>query len=61
MALLSKPSLIVHVASLVSASLGGLGPVGTGAHFDKETLDIHSLPIQTERAALLIYWLTHEN
>lgn len=52
---------ISHIASLVSASLAGLGPVGTGAHSDKETLDIHSLPIQTQRAALLIYWLTHEN
>lgn len=52
---------ISHIASLVSASLAGLGPVGTGAHSDKETLDIQSLSIQTERAALLIYWLTHAN
>lgn len=52
---------ISHIASLVLASLAGLGPVGTGAHSDKETLDIHSLPIQTERAALLIYRLTHKN
>lgn len=52
---------ISHIASFVSASLAGLGPVGTGAHSDKETLDIHSLSIQTQRAALLIYWLTHEN
>jgi len=51
---------ISHVASLVSASLAGLGPVGTGAHSDQETLDIHSLPIQTQRAALLIYGLTHD-
>lgn len=51
---------ISHITSLVSASLAGLGPVGTGAHSDKETLNIHSLPIQTERAALLIYLLTHE-
>lgn len=50
---------ISHIASLVSASLAGLGPVGTGAHSEKETLDIQSLPIQTQRAALLIYWLTH--
>lgn len=52
---------ISHIASFVSASLAGLGAVGTGAHSDKETLDIHSLPIQTQRAALLIYGLTHEN
>jgi glutamate carboxypeptidase len=52
---------ISHIASLVSASLAGLGPVGTGAHSDQETLDIHSLPVQTKRAALLIYWLTYKN
>jgi glutamate carboxypeptidase len=50
---------ISHIASMVSAALAGLGPAGTGAHSEKETLDIHSLPIQTQRAALLIYWLTH--
>jgi glutamate carboxypeptidase len=51
---------ISYIASLISASLAGLGPVGTGAHSDKETLDIPSLLIQTQRAAVLIYWLTHE-
>lgn len=50
---------ISHIASLVSASLAGLGPVGAGAHSEKETLDLQSLVIQTQRAALLIYWLTH--
>jgi glutamate carboxypeptidase len=50
---------ISHIASMVSSSLAGLGPVGTGAHSIQETLDINSLSIQTERAALLIYWLTH--
>lgn len=48
---------ISHIASLVSANLAGLGPVGTGAHSVKETLDIHSLSIQTQRTALLIYRL----
>lgn len=52
---------ISHIASFVSASLAGLGPVGTGAHSNKETLDVHSLAIQTQRAALLIYWLTHDS
>ncbi len=52
---------ISHIASLVSASLAGLGPFGTGAHSDKETLDIQSLTTQTQRAALLIYRLTDEN
>ncbi len=51
---------ISHVASMVSASLAGLGPVGTGAHSKKETMDIQSLPIQTKRVALFLYWLTHE-
>jgi glutamate carboxypeptidase len=52
---------ISHIASGVSASLAGLGPIGVGAHSDKETLDIKSLSIQTQRAALLIYGLTHES
>lgn len=51
---------ISHIASLVSASLAGLGPVGTGAHSHEETLDIHSLTMQTKRASLLIYELIHE-
>lgn len=50
---------ISHIASMVSANLAGLGALGTGAHSTKETLYIHSLPIQTQRAALLIYRLTH--
>jgi len=50
---------ISHIASIVSANLAGLGALGTGAHSTKETLNIDSLPIQTQRAALLIYRLTH--
>ncbi len=50
---------ISHVASIVTSALAGLGPLGTGEHSVKETLDISSLPIQTQRAALLIYWETH--
>src|SRR3990167_2853982 len=46
---------ISHIASIVSANLAGLGALGTGAHSIKETLNIDSLPIQTQRAALLIY------
>ena len=49
---------ISHIASIVTCALAGLGPLGTGEHSVKETLDISSLPIQTERAALLIYWET---
>ncbi|MDX2346864.1 MAG: M20/M25/M40 family metallo-hydrolase [Legionella sp.] len=51
---------ISYIATLVSANLAGIGALGSGAHSLKETLDINSLPIQTERAALLIYRLTHE-
>jgi glutamate carboxypeptidase len=50
---------ISHIASIVSANFAGLGALGTGAHSAKETLNIDSLPIQTQRAALLIYRLTH--
>ena len=50
---------ISHIASMVSANLAGLGALGTGAHSTKETLNINSLPVQTQRAAILIYRLTH--
>jgi len=50
---------ISHIANIVSANLAGLGVLGTGAHSTNETLDINSLPIQTERAAILIYRLIH--
>ncbi|HVE44537.1 MAG TPA: M20/M25/M40 family metallo-hydrolase [Gammaproteobacteria bacterium] len=49
---------ISYVASLVSASLVGLGAFGGGEHAKNETLDIRSLPMQTQRAALLMYQLT---
>ena len=42
---------ISHIASIVSANLAGLGALGTGAHSTKETLNIDSLPIQTQREA----------
>lgn len=50
---------ISHVASIVPANLAGLGPVGIGSHSVIEAVELNSLPIQTERAALLIYRLTH--
>ncbi|HEX2202577.1 MAG TPA: M20/M25/M40 family metallo-hydrolase [Longimicrobium sp.] len=40
------------------ASLGGLGAHGAGAHTDRETVDLATLPDQIKRAALLIYRLT---
>ncbi|MBA2710223.1 MAG: M20/M25/M40 family metallo-hydrolase [Tatlockia sp.] len=48
---------ISHIASIVAANLAGLGPVGVGAHSIQEKLDINSLPIQTTRAAVLMYRL----
>ncbi|HHW4681449.1 MAG TPA: peptidase dimerization domain-containing protein, partial [Xylella taiwanensis] len=42
---------ISYIAQDVSASLDGLGPWGTGAHSENETLEIASLPIVTKRVA----------
>ncbi len=49
---------ISHVASLVSANLAGLGPIGLGTHSVIESIELASLPVQTERTALFIYKLT---
>lgn len=51
---------ISYVASLVSGSLAGLGVLGNGAHSVNETLNLKSLTVQTQRAALLIYRLIQE-
>lgn len=51
---------ISYVASIAQANLDGLGPVGTNAHSEKETLDIKSLPIQTQKAAILMYGLAND-
>ena len=40
--------------------LAGLGAAGTGAHAPGETVDLTSLPRQTQRAALLMYRLSRE-
>lgn len=50
---------ISYVASIVPANLSGLGPIGFGTHSVIESIELSSLPIQTERAAILIYRLTH--
>ena len=49
---------ISFVSDIVPAKLIGLGPTGFGTHSVGEYVDLNSLPIQTERAALLIYQLT---
>jgi glutamate carboxypeptidase len=51
---------VSHVASIVPANLAGLGPVGYGTHSVIESIELNSLPIQTKKAALLIYRLTQE-
>jgi glutamate carboxypeptidase len=42
------------------ATITGLGAKGEGSHTSGETVNLKSLPIQAERAAVLIYRLTHE-
>jgi glutamate carboxypeptidase len=49
---------ISHVAAIVPANLAGLGPMGWGAHSIIESIELNSLPIQTKRAAILIYRLS---
>lgn len=49
---------ISYVASVVYASLVGLGPVGSDEHSVTESMDINSLFIQTQRAAIFMYRLT---
>ena len=50
---------ISHVAAIVPANLSGLGPLGIGSHSVIEAMYIDSIPMQTQRAAVLIYRLTH--
>jgi len=45
-------------ASPHAAVLDGLGAYGMGAHAERETVDLASLPVQAARAAVLIYRLT---
>lgn len=49
---------ISYVASIVPANLAGLGPIGIGTHSVIEAVELKSLQVQTQRAALLIYRLT---
>lgn len=49
---------ISHIADVVPANLAGLGPLGVGSHSVIEAVELNSLPIQTQRAAVFIYRLT---
>ncbi len=48
---------ISFVAPIID-SLAGLGPVGAGSHSVNEDLDLATIPIATQRAAVFIYRLT---
>lgn len=49
---------ISYIAKYV-AGVDGLGASGRGAHAPGETINLKELPLLTQRAALLIYRLTH--
>lgn len=49
---------ISFVAPHAGASLAGLGVTGRGGHSPEEEMDLDSLPLAIERAALLIYRLS---
>lgn len=49
---------ISYVAEIVPANLAGLGPIGFGTHSIIESIELNSIPIQAQRAALLIYRLS---
>ncbi|QDQ25062.1 M20 family metallopeptidase [Chitinimonas arctica] len=51
---------ISFVADKIKANLAGLGPAGTGAHTESETIWLDSLPKATSRAAILIYRLLQD-
>jgi glutamate carboxypeptidase len=50
---------ISFVAALVPMKLDGIGLSGHDDHSDKETADLRMLPVQTKRAALVMYRLSH--
>jgi glutamate carboxypeptidase len=51
---------VSFVAHLVPAAIDGLGLSGTGGHTVNETADLRMLPVQTKRAALLLWRLTRD-
>lgn len=50
---------VSFVANLVPMSIDALGLSGHDDHTEKETADLRMLPVQTKRAALLLYRLTN--
>jgi glutamate carboxypeptidase len=51
---------VSFVAGRVPRVLDGIGLMGTGGHTVDETADLATLPMQTQRAALLLYRLSRE-
>ena len=50
---------ISYIAKYVDC-IDGLGSSGKGAHAPGETINVKEFPLLIQRAALLIYRLTHE-
>ena len=51
---------VSFVAHLVPMIIDGIGLSGHDDHTEKETADLRMLPVQTKRAALVLYRLTHQ-
>ena len=50
----------ISFAAQYTDALGGLGVVGSGAHTPSETVDLESIEVMTQRAAVLVHRLTRE-
>lgn len=50
---------ISYIAQYMKGSIDGLGASGRGAHAPGETINLKEFPLLIQRAALLIYRLTH--
>ena len=49
---------VAFIATAVQMVIDGLGLSGKDDHSDKETADLHTLPSQTKRSALLLLRLS---
>ena len=49
---------IAFAALHVDMAIDGLGLVGSGDHTENETADLRTMPMQTKRAAVLLYRLS---
>ncbi len=52
---------IAFAAEYVDMAIDGLGLVGSGDHTEMETADLSMFPVQTKRAAVLLYRLSHSH